>query len=71
MGLAVVGLLIGLAVVLPLAHLLRSVLYGVGAVDPLAVGGGIGVLALSALVASVIPARRATRIDPMKILREE
>ena len=71
MGLAVVGLLIGLAVVLPLAHLLRSVLYGVGAVDPWALGGGIGVLALSALVASVIPARRATRIDPMKILREE
>jgi len=71
MALAAVGLVIGLAVVLPLAHLLRSVLYGVGAVDLVALGGGIGILALSALVASVVPARRATRIDPMKILREE
>ncbi len=69
--LALVGLVVGLAVVLPLAHLLRSVLYGVGAVDPLALGGGVALLLLSALVASVVPARRATRIDPMKILREE
>jgi predicted permease len=71
MSLAGVGLLAGLVVVLPLAHLLRSVLYGVGAVDPLALTFGIGILVLSALVASVVPARRATRIDPMKTLREE
>jgi predicted permease len=69
--LALVGLVAGLVVVLPLAHLLRSVFYGVGAVDPLALGVGIGVLVLSALVASVVPARRVTRIEPMRILREE
>jgi len=69
--LSVAGLATGLAIVLPLAHLLRSVLYGVGAIDPLALGGGIGVLVLSALFASVIPAKRVTRMDPMKILREE
>jgi len=50
---------------------LEKQLYGVGAADPtvlLAVGG---VLAAVALVASVIPARRASRIDPVAALRGE
>jgi len=70
-NLALIGLFLGLLVGLPLAHLLRSLFYGVGALDPLALGGGIGVMVLAALVASVIPARRITRIDPMTVLREE
>ena len=69
--LAVIGLAIGLGVGLPLAHLLRAIFYGVGALDPLALGGGIALLALSALLASIIPAQRITRMDPMTVLKEE
>jgi predicted permease len=69
--LAVIGLVIGLGVGLPLAHLLRALFYGVGALDPLALGGGIALLALSALMASIIPAQRITRMDPMRVLKEE
>ena len=69
--LALIGLGIGLLVGLPLAHLLRSLFYGVGALDPLALGGGVGLLVLSALLASIIPARRITRMDPMTVLKEE
>jgi hypothetical protein len=70
-NLALVGLLVGLLIGLPLAHLLRSVFHGVGPLDPLALGGGIGILALTALVASLVPARRVTRIHPMTVLRED
>ena len=69
--LAVIGLVIGLGVGLPLAHLLRALFYGVGALDPLALGGGIALLALSAIMASIIPAHRITRMDPMRVLKEE
>jgi ABC-type antimicrobial peptide transport system permease subunit len=69
--LALVGLLVGVLIGLPLAHLLKSLFYGVGALDPWALGGGIGVTVLVALIASVVPAHRVTRIDPMTVLREE
>jgi predicted permease len=70
-NLALVGLVVGLLIGLPLAHLLRGLFYGVGALDPWALGGGISVMVLAALVASVVPALRVTRIDPMTVLREE
>ena len=69
--LAALGILVGLLIGLPLAHLLKSLFFGVGALDPWALSGGIGVTVLVALVASVVPARRVTRIDPMTVLREE
>jgi len=58
-------------IVLPLASLARGVLYGVSPTDPVAVAGGVGLLMLVAGAASLIPARRLTRIDPMGTLRTE
>ncbi len=69
--LAAAGLLVGLAVILPLARLLRSQLFEMSPADPVAVGGGAGILLLAALVASFVPASRATRIEPIRALREE
>jgi ABC-type lipoprotein release transport system permease subunit len=46
-------------------------LYGVGPTDVVALGGAAALLALAALVASWIPARRAARLDPVVALRSE
>jgi putative ABC transport system permease protein len=65
--------LIGVGVGLPLAYGLarfsESLLYGVHAGDPLVYALGLGLIALIALAACFIPARRATRVDPLVALR--
>ncbi len=66
-----VGLGCGLAAGLALAHLLRSMFVNVSPVDPISIGVTIVVLALTSVLAGVIPARRAARIDPMEALRYE
>jgi putative ABC transport system permease protein len=65
------GLVMGLAGFLLLGRLLSAVLYGVTPHDPLTIVVGTGLVAMSAAVAAVIPARRAARVDPIKALREE
>jgi predicted permease len=65
------GVVIGLAVALALAKLLRSLLYGVTTTDPLTYTAVILVLFLVATLASWLPARRATRVDPMIVIRQE
>ena len=69
--LAGLGLALGVMIVLPLARLAQGVFYGVSPADPMAVGGGLGVLIIVAAAASLLPARRLTRIDPMGTLRTE
>ena len=69
--LALIGIAIGLAAALALTRLLQSLLYGVGAYDPLTFFGVTGALLLVALAASVIPARRAMRVAPITALRYE
>jgi len=70
-ALVLIGIGAGLAVALGLAHLIRDMLFGVKPADPLTFGGVAVMLAAMALLACYLPARRATRVDPMIALRYE
>ncbi|MBI3450198.1 MAG: ABC transporter permease [Acidobacteria bacterium] len=69
--LTLAGLAIGLAGTLPLQGLLRGLLYGVTATDPSTIAAVTALLGLVAFAASILPARRAAREDPMVALRHE
>ncbi|MCP3102675.1 ABC transporter permease [Myxococcus sp. K15C18031901] len=71
MGLAGLGVALGLVLSLALAHLLRALLYGVTAYDPWTFAGVAALLSAVAGVATWLPARRATRVDPIIALRAE
>jgi ABC-type antimicrobial peptide transport system permease subunit len=65
------GLVLGLLLALATGRILSSILYGVGALDPIAFTIAPIVLAAAGLLATWLPARRATRISPMAALRTE
>lgn len=69
--LAVIGVVVGAALALVSMPLLRSQLYAVEPRDPLTIAGVPAVLIAVALLAALIPARRAMRVDPVKALRYE
>ncbi|MGC1289639.1 MAG: FtsX-like permease family protein, partial [Candidatus Acidiferrales bacterium] len=69
--LALAGAAAGIIAGLVLMRAMQSVLYGVSAADPLSFADAAVLLLLVALLACYIPARRATRVDPMIALRYE
>jgi len=69
--LAITGLVLGLPVALLGTRLLGWMLYEVSPRDPLTLVGIVALLTLVALAAAYVPARRATRIDPAVVMREE
>jgi len=66
-----VGLAIGIAGAFVLTRAMQSLLFGVSATDPLTLAGVALLLGLAALLATYVPARRATQVDPMVALRHE
>ena len=68
---ACVGVALGLLAAIPATRLVRSQLFGVEPSDPVTIVVVIGVLASAALAAAYVPARRATRVDPVVALRSE
>jgi predicted permease len=71
MRMALIGIALGLAGAVALTRVLASLLFGVGATDPLTFVGVVILLAAIALLACWIPARRAAKVDPMMVLRHE
>jgi putative ABC transport system permease protein len=69
--LALAGSVIGLLLALGTTRGLSAFLFGVSAFDPVIFGGVTGSLLLAALVASFIPALRATRVNPIVALKNE
>jgi ABC-type antimicrobial peptide transport system permease subunit len=69
--LALLGAGIGLAAAVALTRLMSSLLFGVGALDPLTYVGAVVVILAAAALASYVPARRAAQIDPVETLRAE
>jgi ABC-type antimicrobial peptide transport system permease subunit len=63
------GLVVGAGVSLFVARLLRGTLSGVNGLDPLVWGGVLAILLFAGVAASVVPARRAARLDPVSTLR--
>jgi putative ABC transport system permease protein len=69
--LVVLGLAIGLAATYAGSHVVERLLYGVSPTDPTTLGAVALVLLLVAVIASYVPALRATRVDPMVALRSD
>jgi putative ABC transport system permease protein len=69
--LAVTGLIVGLAGAYFIGHGMQAMLYGVAALDFIAFSAVASVLLVAALVACIVPARRAASTDPMRVLRTE
>jgi putative ABC transport system permease protein len=71
MRLVLIGVAIGMAASLAVSRLLKSFLFGLSATDPMAFGIIPLLLAAIALIACYVPARRATKVDPLVALKYE
>jgi len=68
---ALIGIAAGAIAALASARVLRTLVFGISAADPLTLAGVAATLAVVALMASVVPAYRAVRLDPVKVLRAD
>lgn len=64
-----IGLIVGICVALWLSRIIESMWYGVSGTDPVTFAGSAALLVVTGLVASFLPARQASRVDPMETLR--
>jgi putative ABC transport system permease protein len=71
MRMTLIGVALGVAASLGLTRLISSMLFGVHSTDPLVFGLAALILIGVALLACYLPARRATRVDPIVVLRYE
>jgi putative ABC transport system permease protein len=71
MGMVLVGLVLGVGGALLIGRVMQGMLYGVEPTDPVAILAGMAVLGGAAMVASWVPARLGTRVDPMVTMRAE
>jgi ABC-type antimicrobial peptide transport system permease subunit len=67
----IVGAPIGIAGAIALGRGARSILFGLEGTDPIAIGLAAGILAIVALAAGIVPAYRASRVDPVTAIRYE
>ena len=65
------GIVAGLALAFAATRYVHSLLYETSAADPAAIAGSVGLLIAAALLAALIPARRAAEVDPMAVLRNQ
>ena len=63
------GLLVGVPITLASTRILKSQLYQLSPLDPLAIGSAIAIIAAMTVLAAWLPARRAAKVDPMVALR--
>jgi predicted permease len=71
MLLAVAGVVIGVIGALGVNRVMTTLLFGIKPTDPITIAGVVGAIATVALLACYVPARRATLVDPMVVLRDE
>jgi ABC-type antimicrobial peptide transport system permease subunit len=71
LSLTLIGIVSGLAGALAVTRLLSTLLFDVKATDPVTFGLTVPVLMAVAMLATIVPARRATRVDPINALRQE
>jgi len=69
--LAAIGLTIGVPVALAATRLIKGFLFGLSANDPLTIALAASLMLAVAALAGYLPARRATKVDPMMVLRQE
>jgi len=71
MTVVVTGVILGVAIALSATRMMASLLFGVGAADPLTFTGVVMVLTVTALMACAVPAWRAMRVQPAVLLRND